>query len=66
MPQSYRSINHEVMTDTKRQYESLPELQDAVRQSVAKQFMVAHEDIIALPEMSKRTTQYVISVKEKF
>lgn len=66
MPQSYRSINHEVMTDTKRQYESLPELQETVRQSVAKQFMVAHEDKIALPELPKRTTQYVISGKRSF
>lgn len=35
---NYRQINYEVMTDTKRQYETIPELQEAVYHSVHSQF----------------------------
>lgn len=33
----YRKINYEVMSDTKHQYETLPELKDAVCYSIDKQ-----------------------------
>ena len=62
----YRKINREVMTDTKRMYESLPELQAAVRFSIGHQFMVAQEEVIGLPETKECVTQYVTSARRTF
>ena len=42
----YRRINREVMTDTKLQYETIPELKEAVKNSIELQFMVAQEENI--------------------
>ena len=62
----YRKINREVMTDTKRMYESLPELQAAVRFSIGHQFMVAQEEVVELPETEESVTQYVTSARRTF
>ena len=63
----YRSINRDVMTNTEQMYKTLPELKDAIRYSVAHQFMVKHEDSIEYTERNpQRATKYVISGKRSF
>ena len=62
----YRRINREVMIDTKRMYESLPELQEAVRSSISRQYMVAQEEDISQPIVEHSLTQYVCSGKRSF
>ena len=63
---NYRRINYEVMTDTKMQYETVPELRESVKSSVERQYMVAHETTIGLPEPEKTTTKYLCSAKRSF
>ncbi len=62
----YRRINNEVMTDTKKQYESVAELKEAVRNSIERQFMVAQEENIDQPPVEKSETRYVCSGKRSF
>jgi uncharacterized protein (TIGR02452 family) len=62
----YRRINHEVMTDTKEQYESVMELKEAVRNSIERQFMVAQEENIDQPPVEKSETRYICSGKRSF
>ena len=62
----YRRINNEVMTDTKKQYESVEELKEAVRNSIKRQFMVAQEENIDQPPVEKSKTRYVCSAKRSF
>ena len=63
----YRQINKEVMGNTVLMYENLPELQDAIRYSVAHQFMVKHEDGIRFEERKpQRVTRQVVSGKRSF
>ena len=45
----YRKINREMMMDTKRQYEALSVLKDAIAQSVKNQYMVKHEVVLENP-----------------
>lgn len=59
----YSRINRSVMTDTKKQYTTVPELRAAVEHSIAHQFMVAHEDNIDQPVAQESHTQYVTSGK---
>jgi uncharacterized protein (TIGR02452 family) len=54
------------MIDTKRMYESLPELQEAVRNSINHQYMVAQEEDISQPIVEHSLTQYVCSGKRSF
>ena len=63
---NYRHINYEVMADTKRCYESIPELIDAVRLSREQQYMVSQEDHIDIPVCENVTTQYIVSGKRSF
>lgn len=63
---NYRRINYEVMIDTKRCYESIPELVDAVNHSIDTQFMISHEDIIDQPLPNEVHTRYVVSGKRSF
>ncbi len=63
---SYSQINFEVMRDTLRCYTSIEELEDAVENSIANQFMVAEEDIIDQPVCEKVNTRYVVSGKRSF
>ncbi len=44
-----RKLNYEVMTDTKHQYETNMVIKLMVRDSVSRQYMVNHEEVIALP-----------------
>ena len=62
----YRRINREVMTDTKLQYETLPELKEAVKSSIERQFMVAQEENIDQPIADSHLTKYVCSGKRSF
>lgn len=62
----YRKINKEVMTDTKKQYETMPVLRSAVEYSIAHQYMVAQEDNIDQPVAQDSQTQYVTSGKRSF
>ena len=63
---NYYQINHEVMTDTKKQYESVVELKEAVKCSIERQFMVAQEDNIDQPAVENSQTKYVCSGKRSF
>jgi len=58
--------NYEVMTDTKKQYESNPELIEAVRSSIQRQYIVAHEENIDQPIVNESKTIYVCSGKRSF
>ena len=62
----YRRINREVMTDTKLQYETIPELKEAVKISIERQFMVAQEENIDQPIADSHLTKYVCSGKRSF
>lgn len=59
---NYREINYSVMIDTKRCYETMPQLQDAVKRSIENQFMVAHTENIDQPQKTA-TRPFVISGK---
>lgn len=63
---NYHQINYEVMTDTKKQYESVAELKEAVKSSIERQFMVAQEDNIDQPAVENSQTIYVCSGKRSF
>jgi uncharacterized protein (TIGR02452 family) len=63
---NYRRINYEVMLDTKHQYETVPELVNAVEKSKASQYMVAQEDIVDVAPVEKSNTKYVVSGKRSF
>ena len=62
----YRKINHEVMTDTKLQYETIPELKEAVKSSIERQFMVAQEENNDQPIADSNKTRYICSGKRSF
>ena len=63
---NYRAINYEVMTDTKRQYESLDQLRAAINHSISNQYMVAQEDDISQPVPEISNTKYIVSGKRSF
>ena len=63
---NYRHINYKVMAGTKRCYETIPELIDAVRLSIEKQYMVSQEERIDLPVCENVATQYIVSGKRSF
>lgn len=62
----YRKINFEVMSDTQRCYETIPELMRAVEWSIENQYMVADEEIIILPDTDTTGTRYIVSGKRSF
>ena len=62
----YRKINYEVMTDTKKKYESVDELREAVRYSLQHQYMVAEEENIDQPKAENCNTEFVCSGKRSF
>ena len=63
---NYHQINYEVMTDTKKQYESVEVLKEAVKNSIERQFMVAQEDNIDQPAVENSLTKYICSGKRSF
>ena len=63
---NYEAINYEVMTDTKRQYESLNQLKAAINHSISNQYMVAQEDDISQPMAEISNTRYIVSGKRSF
>jgi len=63
---SYRNINYNVMLDTQRQYETVPELVSAVENSISRQYMVAQEDVVEVAPVEKSNTRYVVSGKRSF
>ena len=62
----YRQINYEVMTDTQHCYETIPELQEAVKWSISHQYMVAEEESIDQPSPDTVRTRYIVSGKRSF
>lgn len=58
--------NYEIMTDTKYQYESNPELVEAIKSSIQRQYIVAHEENIDQPIVNESKTIYVCSGKRSF
>lgn len=54
------------MMDTKQQYESDKELKEAVRNSIGRQYVVAHEENIDQPRAENSRTRYVSSGKRSF
>lgn len=62
----YRNINRQVMTDTKRQYESVGELKEAVKNSIRHQYMVTQEENIDQPAVENSQTIHVCSGKRSF
>lgn len=63
---NYRKLNYDVMTDTKRQYETNPYLIKRVQESIRDQFMVSHEDSIDQPVVEKSNTQYSVTSNRSF
>ena len=63
---NYREINYEVMIDTKRQYESVTELINAIQHSVESQFMVSHDETVCCDNVCNNSPQIVISGKRSF
>ena len=63
---NYRKINHEVMLDTQKHYESDPQLQEAVNNSIRQQYIVAEEEDISVPVATICNTKYVVSGKRSF
>ena len=63
---NYHQINYEVMTDTKKQYESVEELKEAVKNSIERQYMVAQEENIDQPTVENSQTKYICSGKRSF
>ena len=63
---NYRIINYEVMLDTQRQYETVPELVSAVENSISRQYMVAQEDVVEVAPVESSNTRYVVSGKRSF
>ena len=63
---NYYQINYEVMTDTKKQYESVAELKEAVKSSIERQYMVAQEENIDQPAVENSQTKYICSGKRSF
>ena len=63
---NYYQINYEVMTDTKKQYESVTELKEAVKSSIERQYMVAQEENIDQTTVENSQTKYVCSGKRSF
>ena len=62
----YRKINFEVMSDTQRRYETIPELMRAIEWSIENQYMVAEEENIVLPATDTICTRYIVSGKRSF
>jgi uncharacterized protein (TIGR02452 family) len=54
------------MTDTEKKCESVKELRMAVKDSVERQYMVAHEESIDQPVAENSSTRYVCSGKRSF
>lgn len=63
---SYRNINYNVMLDTQRQYETVPELVSAVENSISRQYMVAQEDVVEVALVENSKSRYVVSGKRSF
>lgn len=62
----YEEINRQVMTDTMHRCQTIPELKEAIRGSISRQFMIAHEQDISQPEVAESHTSYVCSGKRSF
>lgn len=62
----YRTINRQVMTDTKRQYESIEALKEAINNSIRHQYMVTQEENIDQPIVEHSKTLHVCSGKRSF
>ena len=59
----YVPINRRVMNDTVEKYTTVPELKEAVWDSIARHELVKHDDVIAHSPVSRSRTQYIVSPK---
>ena len=66
MDKNNRMSNYEIMTDTKKQYESNPVLVEAVKISIQRQYVVLHDEDISQPAVEENNTEYVCSGKRSF
>ncbi len=55
---NYRKVNFEVMTDTKRQYETNLTLKLMVKDTISKQYIVNHEDVVEVPTIDSADNVY--------
>jgi hypothetical protein len=62
----YSQINYEVMKDTDECCKSMPELMEAIQDSIANQYMVAEEESIQLSTPAEVHTNYIVSGKRSF
>lgn len=58
---TYSQINYKVMLDTKHQYVTDPELQEAVYISKSRQYIALHEENIDQPKADDTSTKYVVT-----
>ena len=63
---SFRNINYNVMLDTQRQYETVPELLSAVQNSISRQYMVKQEDAVNVALVENSSTRHIVSGKRSF
>ena len=63
---NYSAINYQVMTDTVSRLRTVPELMDAVMDSISRQFMIAEESPVVAPVFSECRTKFICSGKRSF
>lgn len=63
---NFPQLNHDVMVDTQRCYQKIPELVESVRHSIDKQYMVSEEEVIDIPVSVDIITKYIVSGKRSF
>ena len=66
MSNNYAMINHDVMVDTKHQYEKNAELKQMVQNAIGKQFMVSQEENIDQPWVNDSQTEYAVVGERSF
>lgn len=64
---NFPKLNYEVMSDTKKCYETIPLLKAAIINSIERQYMVEESDNSSIIKQGKwTTTEYVVSGKRSF
>lgn len=63
---NFPKLNYEVMSDTKRCYQTIPSLKAAVIDSIKRQYMVEESEDVGILEPVKGITEYIVSGKRSF
>lgn len=64
---NYKQLNYEIMVDTVRHYQTMPELVEGILQTIEKQYIVLHDEKIDAHLKSPEShTKYIISGKRSF